>query len=304
MKSGTLAFIPHRIGQMLRKSGPAPDCALFLRLMLKDGKLKTFLLRFLRLRVSPDALLRIRRMPLPLEERARLFCQAISLINVNETYKTTGRDRTRLADKAILKLAACKDAVRLLDIGVSDGSASLTLLSDLPNLREAVLTDLHPLLYAWGPRLFRVFLDGQQRLLGIKLLGLYIILSFTTPRSAQGFETISTLNPLLSERLGIAAIRPFNALCDRLSKPVDIIKCANVLNRAYFSEADLRTAVANLALSLVEAGHLVISQNNARYTGGEAYFILKRQGPDMVLEEEQGGHEVLRLFQGDGEGRT
>lgn len=296
MMSGALSLIMQRIGQMLRKSGPAPDNAFFLRLLQQDGPLKTFLLRFLRVRVSPDALTRMRRMPLPLEERAQLFRQAISLLNVNETYKTTGSDRTRLADEAILKLTAEMDAVRLLDIGVSDGSASVALLSQLPHLRKAILTDLHPLLYAWGSGLFRVFLDGQQRLLGIKLLGLYINLSFTTPRDAQHFEAIDTLNPLLPENHGIAAIQPFNALTDRLPEPVEVIKCANVLNRAYFPDADLRAAVVNLSRSMAQGGALVISHNNAKYAGGEAYFVLQRQGDFLALVAEENAHESLPLF--------
>ena len=61
--------------------------------------------------------------------------------------------------------------------------------------------------------------------------------------------------------------------------------------------------MANLALSLMDGGRLVISQNNARYEGGEAYFVLQRRGADMVLVEEQGGHEALELFQTDGGGR-
>jgi hypothetical protein len=285
-----------RVLDILRKSGPAPDSAFFLRLLRQDGTLKTSLLRFLRLRVSPDALQRVRRMPLPLEERAQLFRQAISLLNVNETYKTTGSDRTRFADEAILKLTAGRDSLRLLDIGVSDGSASLALLSALPNLREAVLTDLHPVLYGRGPRLFRVFLDGQQRLLGIKLLGLYLNLSFATPLGIQGFETIDTLNPLLAERHGIAAIHPFDALHDQLAEPVEIVKCANILNRAYFSTQQILGAADNLARSLVEGGVLVISHNNGKYAAGEAYLVLEKCGGGLRLLEEQGGHESLDLF--------
>jgi len=303
--SGLRAALSHA-GQMLRKSGPAPDSPFFLRLLEREGRLKTFLLRFLRLRVSPDALPRMRALAAPLDERARLFRQAVSLLNVNETYKTTGSDRTRLADETILGLipvlaSEMSDAapLRILDIGVSDGSASVALLTRLPRNSEAILTDLHPVLYARGPGFFRVFLDGQRRLLGVKVLGLYCNLSLGARRETTGFETIDTLNPLLAERLGMAAIRPFDALKDVLAQPVQLIKCANVLNRGYFSDAALLAAAANLGRSLVEGGFLVVSQNNARYRDGEACFVLRKRGQRLLLAGQANGHAALPLFAGD-----
>lgn len=319
--------------RMLRTSGPAPDGPRCLRLLETDGRLKTFLLRFLRLRVSPDALPRLRGLRAPLDERARLFRNAISLLNVNETYKTTGSDRTRLADEMLLGLLpalgftadqatgqamgqatsqaagpATGQAIspaagrspgplRLLDIGVSDGSASVALLARLPKDTEAILTDLHPVLYARGPAGFRLFLDARQRLLGVKVLGLYLNLSLSLHCNALHFETIDTINPLLQERLGIAAIRPFNALADALPEPVQLIKCANVLNRGYFSDAALLAAARNLARSLADGGFLVISQNNAAYPGGEACFALQKCGTRLQLAAQENGHLALPLFQ-------
>ncbi|MHC1752833.1 glycosyltransferase family 4 protein [Humidesulfovibrio sp.] len=306
-----------RLWRMLRTSGPAPDGPRSLRLLETDGRLKTFLLRFLRVRVSPDALLRLRGLCAPLDERARLFRSAISLLNVNETYKTTGSDRTKLADEMLLglipALGCSTDQVtdqatsqttgqspgplRLLDIGVSDGSASVALLARLPKGSEALLTDLHPVLYARGPAGFRLFLDARQRLLGVKVLGLYLNLSVSLHANALNFETIDTINPLLQERLGIAAIRPFNALADALPKPVQLIKCANVLNRGYFADAALLAAARNLARSLADGGFLVISQNNAAYPGGEASFALQKRGARLLLAAQANGHLALPLFE-------
>ena len=306
-----------QLGRMLRTSGPAPDGPRSLRLLETEGPLKTFLLRFLRLRVSPDALPRLRGLRAPLDERARMFRSAISLLNVNETYKTTGSDRTRLADEMLLGLlpalgfaadrtvgpAAGPAAVqgpgplRLLDIGVSDGSASVALLARLPKGSEALLTDLHPVLYARGPASFRLFLDARQRLLGVKILGLYLNLSLSLRCNALNFETIDTTNPLLQERLGIAAIRPFNALADALPEPVQLIKCANVLNRGYFADDALLAAARNLARSLADGGFLVISQNNPAYPGGEACLALQKRGARLLLAAQKNGHLALPLFE-------
>lgn len=303
------ALLAHA-GHMLRTSGPAPDSPFFLRLLEREGPLKTSLLRFLRLRVSPDALPRMRALPAPLDERARLFRQAVSLLNVNETYKTTGSDRTRLADETILGLMAdpatglAKAApLRLLDIGVSDGSASVALLSRLPQDSEVILADLHPLLYARGPALCRVFLDGQRRLLGVKLLGLYLNLSLNARRNPAGFETIDTLNPLLRERLGVAELRSFDAMRDVLGEPAHFIKCANVLNLGYFSGAAILAAAANLGRSLVEGGFLVLSQNNACYRDGEACIVPRKSGQSLLLAGQTNNHPALSLFASDADSK-
>jgi hypothetical protein len=152
-------------------------------------------------------------------------------------------------------------------------------------------------LYARGPAGFRLFLDARQRLLGVKVLGLYLNLSLSLRCNALHFEAIDTTNPLLQERLGIAAIRPFNALADALPKPVQLIKCANVLNRGYFSDGALLAAAKNLARSLADGGFLVISQNNAAYPGGEACFALQKRGARLLLAAQVNGHLALPLFE-------
>ncbi len=285
-----------RLLDILRKSGPAPCSVRLLSWVCQGGWAVRFTLRFLRLRFSPDLLDHVRALPLPLVERSRRFSQAISQVNVNETYKTTGLERTRLADAAILRLAHRFNSVRLLDVGVSDGSASVHLLRALPNLQEALLTDLHPVLYRRGPAWLQLFLDGQSRVLGIKLLGLYVNLSLDKRLAIGPFKTIETINPLLREEFGITAIRPFDAMQDRLPVPVQIIKCANILNRAYFPREQVLDATSNLALSLVEGGVLVISHNNAVYHEGEAYLALEKRDGRLKFLEGQGGHESLGLF--------
>jgi len=286
-----------RVLDILRKSGPAPDGVRTLRWVSRGGWAVRLALRFLRLRFSPDILERVRTLRLPLAERATLFSQAVSLVNVNETYKTTGLERTRLADAAILRLAARFDTVRLLDVGVSDGSASAHLLRAMPNLKEALLTDLHPVLHRRGPGWLRLFLDGRSRILGVKILGLYLNLSLDQRLDTRPFTAINTANPLLREEFGIPTIRPFDALHGRLSEPVEIVKCANILNRVYFPAQQILGAADNLARSLVEGGMLVLSHNNAAYSEGEAYLVLEKRGGGFRLLEERGGHESLDLFQ-------
>ncbi|MFH1913883.1 MAG: hypothetical protein ABIK45_06385 [Pseudomonadota bacterium] len=253
-------------------------------------------MRFLRLKFSPLILDRVRALPLPLEERSTLFTQAISLINARETYKTTGRGRTRQVDAAVLRRAKVFHPLRLLEVGVSDGVSSLELLTALPPEAEVTLTDRHPVFTCrdFGPA--SLFLDGCGRVLGLKLLCLYFNLPLRAHLDPSSGRAIQTANPRLTEGDPLLSISRFDVSHDVAPEPFHLIKCANVFNRKYFDDDTIRMAVANLAQSLVDGGFLMLSQNNARYENGEAYFVLQRCNTNMFLVEEQGGHEALDLF--------
>jgi len=277
----------------IRSSGLAFDSLWLLRRVAEEGPRRERLLRYLRLRFTPDTLQRVRALSLPVEERGRLFTAATSFLTVGGICKTTGMGRTRLVDEAIRRRAENFEAIRLLDVGVSDGSASLALLMALPNLREAVLVDRHPQLYARGPAIMRTFLDGEQRLLGIKLLGLYLSLPGRRRIDPSRFERVSTVNPIAAEQYGIREILPFDARRDVLTPPATIVKCANLLNLGYFPGLELRAGVANLGRSVADGGFLCISQNHPQYPDGEAYVVLRRKREILELDEERGGHAAL-----------
>jgi hypothetical protein len=282
---------------MLRGSGPCLDSPALLRIVARPGVLRRIALSLLRLKFSPLILPRVRALPLPLGERAALFTQAVSLLSATDSFKTTGIGRTRLADAVVLRLAAGVTSARVAEVGASDGSASLELLAALPKDARLTLTDLTPEYYIQGGFFRRRVLDATGAQIGVRLPGLFLLLPGKRRLPLAGTRRIDTINPLLPETLGITAIIAFSAFTDTLPSPVHVIKCANLLNRAYFPDEIIRAAVDNLRQSLVEGGHLVISQNNARYAGGEAYFVLRRSGADMLLVEEANAHEALELFQ-------
>ncbi len=285
-----------RLEHLLKESGPAPDRPGWLALLLKRPGLWTFSARFLRNKFTPLILDRIRGLDVPLEERARLFNQAIAHINVGETYKTSGPDRTRLVDQAILAHAAKYSPLRFLEVGVSDGTASLNLLRSLPKGTSIRLTDRHPVFFRKGRFPVTRLYDGDRRLLGVKILGLYFNVACCEPSRAAGLAPIPTLNPVVRAEAGVEDIERFDVRLDAVDQPAHLIKCANLFNCKYFPAETIRAAVANLGRSLAPGGLLFISQNNARYTDGESYFALQR-GPDgLVLVEEKNGHEAVDLF--------
>jgi hypothetical protein len=289
-----------RLLQALKSSGPCLDSPRLLRLLARPGWFRTLGLHVLRLKFTPVVLERIRALPWPVEERASLFTEGISLLCAGGSFKTTGADRTRLVDETVLRLAARFSSPRVAEVGVSDGSAALQLLKALPPTARLLLTDRHPIFLRrdFGP--LRIILDSDGALLGIKLLCLYLLVPFRARFDAADCQRIDTLNPLLSEVHGVRAILAFDALADILPEPASIIKCANILNRAYFTDAQILAATANLTRSLEENGFLVISHNHSRYAQGEAYFVLRNTGGRLVEEEACGGHEALGLFRTGG----
>ena len=283
-----------RIKHILAESGLAPDSLWVLRKTIENERLRSFCLRYLRLRFTPLILERFEKLGTE-GSIGRLFSAAISLINVQETYKTTGWARTSLVDNAIVRFAESKKTFTMMEVGASDGSSCMNLASRLSNLEQLRLTDRHPEFYAIGSPGCTVLLDGDHRLLGIKILCFYINLSMQLKISRQG-RTISTLNPTVRATTGAVSIEKFDIIKGILSPPVDAIKCSNLLNLSYFTSDEIIEAANNLGHSILEDGALFISQNNPRYQGGESYFILRKRKGRLTLEESVNNHDAAALF--------
>ncbi|MGE4552768.1 MAG: hypothetical protein AB7D57_06625 [Desulfovibrionaceae bacterium] len=248
----------------------------------------------LRYRVTPAML--ERALAAPPAERARLYALATSYLKVDNTYKTTGLDRTRLADGLLLELAREFDAPRLLEVGVSDGSSALNLLARRDVFAEVVLTDRFSRFLQRRFPLGRAFLDAEGRRFGLKFLCLYVWLSPGRTVDPQGYAPIEVVNPRVREAFGVPAIRRFDLFRDALDRPVQLIKCANILNLAYFDAATIRRALDNLARSLAPGGYVVLSQNNAKYPGDEAALVLRREADGFRPVRNVNGHELAALF--------
>ena len=280
---------------IFRESGLCLDRPRLLDTIALRPWLRVLAFRFLRLRFSPAILENAEAQPGGTEERGRLYSLAMSHLNVGDTYKTTGRNRTVLADAALGRLAAGYSTPSALEVGVSDGISALGLLRNSA-LGAITLTDRFPLFHEKPIPLGRVFLNADGRLLGIKFLCFYLNIGEGPLCDLTRYTPIETANPVVRQEFGIQAIQRFDMFHDRLDKPVDLIKCANILNTDYFPDRAIRRAVANLGRNLTKSGHLVISQNNARYPKGEALFILRREDNRLVPAGEENDHDVASLF--------
>ena len=111
-------------------------------------------------------------------------------------------------------------------------------------------------------------------------------------------ERIETINPLLVVRGLASQIERFDLFNDVAPEPYSIIKCANILNSSYFPDDVIRCGVENLCRSLAESGFLIISQNNEKYVGGEAVFVLRKEFDGIRMVESVNNHDLACLFQG------
>lgn len=252
-----------------------------------------FLLRY---RVSPAVLGDVLRQDVDIEELGRLFALGTSSLKIGKIFKTTGLKRTSMADDLLLKLARRKTKPSLMEIGVSDGSSALGLLARSDVFGRVVLTDRFSRFYVRNYLFGKVFLDAEKCLYGIKFLCFFIFLSPKAVSDASGYLPIEVVNPILRERYNIQAITRFDMFKDALDEPVDIIKCSNILNKAYFSDEEIHAAVKSLCRSLNDGGSIVVSQNYEQYNDGEAGFVLRKEGGDVLLEEAFNDHYIVSLF--------
>jgi len=289
----SMSFCKH----LLAKSGLCIDRVRLLDWINDRDWARVLACRYLRLRFSPDILKNASETEVSHEERGRLFTLGMSFLTVGNTYKTTGDGRTRLADEAVLRHAVRMNRPALLEVGVSDGSSARNLLRNGGAFSGIILTDKYCHFFEKQVGPCRIFLGPEGKLLGVKCLFLY--LSFDTAKQcdSKGYKRIETINPSIRREHNVESVRFFDMFTDVLEESVAIIKCANILNVSYFGEHSLKEAISNLSRSLQDGGVLVVSQNNEKYTDGEAFFVLRKDEGALKVVESVNAHDAVSFFE-------
>jgi len=287
------------IVKIILRSGPCLDSPAFLRLYLRalGNPALRLLALALRIKFSPAVLDAVRESRLPPAEKAGLFSAAMNLFRGGGAFKTTSAGRSPLTDAAVLALAG--PGALIAEVGVSDGVSALHLLENAGGA-EVLLTDLQasfPYRDAGPARVF-YYTDGAY--ISVKLPLFYLCTGLKAGALPPGLPEVSLLNPLVAEKFPAARLAAFDIFGGALPRPAGVIKCANVLNLAYFSPEKIKAALENLRSALAEGGWLVIGQNNPAYEGGEAWLALQREGNRLLLRREEHGHELLPLLRSPG----
>lgn len=222
--------------------------------------------------------------PRPLATRLDLtpdqLSRCLSVLKIGTTFKTTHHGRHRLAHQLIVELTRGQRPV-VLDIGASDGSTSLDLIRTLgPSLDTYYVTDrdtevLHGV-DERGTSFFRdlrgacilrvsdrwiVYRDVAGAPPPIAWLARWLI---AAERRVASWRAVSLFQPELiraaeaDDRIRVLRHDMFDPWRE---KPPTVVKIANVLNRAYFSDAEITRALRSQHAALAEGGYLVLVDN-------------------------------------------
>jgi hypothetical protein len=240
------------------------------------------------------------------------FSRAVAVLGSGSTWKSTAPGRHPLTDDLIDR--ECVDGTRvILDIGVSDGITCLDLIGRLgPRFRAYYATDVsfRAEFIDRDGRLYFYAQDGRCALICARRLVIYAgiegaIFPFgwivrrglaKAPAYDRGsVRAISLINPGLRwiMRSDPRVHSREHSVFDRWAgEQPQIIKVANVLNRAYFSDEQIRLAIRNLCDVLSDGGKLFLTDNRRI----EKVSVLQKRGDRLFpCARHNGGSEITDL---------
>jgi glycosyltransferase involved in cell wall biosynthesis len=204
----------------------------------------------------------------------------------------------------------------ILDVGASDGVTSLELIEALDGRFERIwITDRRQgVRYARrGGDLYFYDDDGGCFFISRRLYMTYRVAGGWFPFSRWAARVIASAPAAdcvqveqldlvqpelrgLAERDARVVVREYDLRRAWNGEAVDLIKVANLLNRAYFSPETLRDLLANLTGALRPGGRLVVIDNRR---GVEQGSILRRTEGGFALEQQIGaGAEITPMALG------
>ncbi len=242
------------------------------------------------------------------------FSAAMSAFHVGDTFKITARGRHRISNQVLIDHVDLRGAT-ILDIGASDGGTSVDLIEQAnADFAEYFITDRHLTVEAANVGRHVVFFDGSGRCILIGGPG-YVAYPADSRRVARTWSrlirkarasvprSIQLINPdarRLIENDPRVSIREHDLFAPWDGPEPDVVKVANLLNRAYFSESDLVRAIDVLRSTVRDGGHLLIIDNPVDPTDTTARTgLYRRVGEELqAVATGQPSPEVATLIAG------
>lgn len=243
------------------------------------------------------------------------FSRYLSTIKFGTTFKSTFPGRHANSNRLLAEVFRGQRPT-ILDIGASDGSTSIDLIRALGESFERYYVTDHNISIEYGAdgRGATFFRDREGRciLCSTRRLIVYSDVEGAPPpmrwavdallRGARGVSHWSELLLVQPSLVELAAKDP-RVVIQRYDlfttwpEPVpDLIKIANVLNRAYFSETRIAEVLLRKSEMLREGGRLLLLDN--RGEGEEERYSLMRKVDGRMVREQifRGGCEVESLI--------
>jgi hypothetical protein len=229
----------------------------------------------------------------------------------NGTRKTTAPGRLADVDRLLVRSLPPKERVSVLDVGISSGVTTLELLEHLDQqgvqvtgvgvdtcvrayLRSMCGVDFlfdpaRALLQIATPFFARGRPDHNRRSLAGKLLALGMN-CLESPFVCRRLLDPDRSRPMMLVTSRLLERKCFSVVEHDVSRPMpewrhafDVIRAANVLNRAYFSEIELVMMAKNLTSWLADGGLLAVCRTNDA-DGSNHGSIFRKDGSASGLQ--------------------
>jgi SAM-dependent methyltransferase len=235
------------------------------------------------------------------------FSKAISVFKFGTTFKSTESVRFPTVVKALTFLD-CHSPPTVLDVGASDGTASLHILQNI-EFEKYYIADLNiEALYEirddkcyfydtdkncilMVTKLFVIYSDFKNSIFPFNKLAENFL--STSPHANNSSRKIELINPEVKKIKGNIAILKHNIFSRWMKEKLDLIIAANILNKCYFSENQLRKAVNNLVCTLNDGGRLVIIDSR-KIEKATIFRVMKKK--IQVEKDINGGTEIRELI--------
>lgn len=238
---------------------------------------------------------------------AERFSKATSVFKFGTTFKTTESLRFPATVEAIKSIDFQSPPV-VLDVGTSDGITSLHVIRSI-NFSKYYITDLNTEVFYDNRDDRCCFYDADNHciLIVTKSLVIYsdyhdsifpfnkIATNFFSKINHPGktLEKIALINPEVRKTKGNIVVKKYDIFNRWTDEKVDLIIIANILNKCYFSENQIRQALGNLLNALNDSGRFVVVDSREIEKGTLFRVVNKR-----ILAEKDinGGAEIRDLI--------
>ncbi|MGH8125947.1 MAG: hypothetical protein ACREPK_08880 [Rhodanobacteraceae bacterium] len=269
--------------------------------------------------IWPTMMYKLRRgLPDPrrlLDQRldAAALTETLKCLKIGTTFKTTHYDRFPETTRLLSKMSFAKPPV-VLDVGASDGSAALAVMEQLAFARYYV-TDRHikayvcpggfgmylcdadarPWLYANRCFVIHNDLDGAEW--PFNTIAARVFKRFDSSRLHRE-QGVDMINPELAAKRGDKVrIEPYSIFDEWPHEKADLIIAANLLNRVYFPDSELRDGLVKLRNAMRDGALLAVIENRNRNEGSiEQSTVFRRAGKRFLIEARIGtGSDIQDL---------
>ena len=247
---------------------------------------------------------------------AAALTETLQRLKIGTTYKTTDYDRFPQTTQLLAELPFEMPPV-VLDVGASDGSTSLAVMKKLRFTRYYV-TDLHikahvypthkgmflsdmearPWLYVNRCFVIHNDLNGAEWPYNAIAARIFRTFDASKPRAERG---IYMINPELAAKRGDRIrIEQYSIFDAWAHEKADLVIAANLLNRGYFTDDDLRAGLRNLRDAMHDGAVLAVVENrNTDAASIEQSSVFRRSGSRFLAEARIGaGSDIHELVAG------